>query len=183
MRHSALVLVLSTLAASCRGTPGPAPAPIPTERLEAYEVGRVQRVRTLGGIFLGTQPGAADLELLADAGFRTVVDVRGTDEARGFDEPTVVRELGMEYVPLPWSGPEQAADAVFDRARGLFERAQRPMFVHGSTADRVGALWIPWRALDGGLTIDAAVAEARVVGLRSTAYERAAREYVARRRP
>ena len=42
-------------------------------------------------------------------------------------------------------------------------------------------MWLPWRVLDGGLSYDEALAEAKTVGLKSPLYEEKAREYIERR--
>src|ERR1041384_3606515 len=44
------------------------------------------------------QPGPEHLTALRDAGNKVVLDIRDPMEPRAFDEPALVRELGMEYV-------------------------------------------------------------------------------------
>lgn len=72
-------------------------------------------------------------------------------------------------------------DEVLDRARAELKAAPRPILMHCASANRVGAVWLPYRVLDGGLSWDDAVAEAKVVGLRSAELEAKARDYVERR--
>jgi protein tyrosine phosphatase (PTP) superfamily phosphohydrolase (DUF442 family) len=45
------------------------------------------------------------------------------------------------------------------------DEANRPMFIHCTAAIRVGAFWAIRRVMRDGLTVDAALAEARKVGL------------------
>ncbi len=173
--------------AACTAAPQPtAPdAPVPeqhraitTDSLEPYQCGSITRMHTLGGVFLASQPAAADFEQAQKGGVRTVIDLRHSSENRGFDEKAVVTGLGLEYVSLPWNGPDELTDQVFDRSRELLETAERPILLHCSSANRVGAVWIPWRVLDGGLSIEEAVAEAKVIGLKTPAFEEKARAYV-----
>ena len=50
--------------------------------------------------------------------------------------------------------------------------------MHCASANRTGAVWLAHRIVDGGLEFEAALAEARQVGLRTPAYEDRVREYV-----
>jgi len=178
-----LALLSGALLPACSSANPKDLEPEATERLQATELGLLPRVHTLGGIFLaGGQPSAEDLSLARQGGMRTVIDMRKPAEERGFDEAATVRDLDMEYVSLPWNGPDELTDEVFQAGRGLFARAQRPMLVHCGSANRVGAVWVAWRTLDGGIDLEQAVTEAKTIGLRTPAYEQKAREYVSRNR-
>jgi uncharacterized protein (TIGR01244 family) len=155
---------------------------ITTERLEPYECGTITRLHTYAGVFLASQPQPADFEQAKKGGVVTVINLRHDDEITAFDERQVVGDLGLAYLSLPWNGPEELTDEVFDRARELLNTAERPVLLHCSSANRVGAVWIPWRILDEGLSWDDALAEAKVVGLESPAYEAKAKDYVERMR-
>lgn len=152
------------------------------DALAARECGTIAPLHEQGGVWLAGQPGPEDLALARDAGVRTVFNLRHEREIRGFDEPTVVAELGMRYVSLPWNGPAELNDDVFDRARAVLDTAERPLLLHCASANRVGAVWLPWRVLDCGLAVEDALAEARTIGLRTPEYEEKALDYVARRR-
>ena len=89
------------------------------------------------------QPEEEHLTRLAEVGYKTVIDLRTSEEDPGFDEPGVVRRTGMEYVNIP-VGHESIEDETFERFRGLMKDPERrPVLVHCSSANRVGALLIP----------------------------------------
>ncbi len=180
------VLLISFLGlsglAGCATPELPEPRSLVTERLEPIENTSLERVHTMGGIWLACQPTEAELIALRDGGLATIVDLRAPNEDRGFDEELRARELGLNYISLPITDPNLLSDSVFDQGRELFERGSRPMLVHCKSANRVGALWFAWRATDGGLSVNDAIEEARLVGLRSPALEARAREYVSSRR-
>jgi protein tyrosine phosphatase (PTP) superfamily phosphohydrolase (DUF442 family) len=72
-------------------------------------------------------------------------------------------------------------DETFERFRGLMQEPERrPMLVHCSSANRVGALLIPYLILDRGKMPEEAVELASRVGLRSYELKRAAIRYAAR---
>lgn len=155
---------------------------ITTERLEPYECGNIARLHTYGGVFLASQPQPEDFEQAKKGGVKTVINLRHEAEIEGFDEREVVTGLGLEYLNVPWNGAEELTDEVFDRSRELLNTAERPILLHCSSANRVGTVWLPWRVLDGGLSYDAALAEAKTAGLKSPAFEEKAKDYIERRR-
>jgi uncharacterized protein (TIGR01244 family) len=190
IRLPLLVTGLVLLASACTQSPGPeahkpvaaaSPAIPASAVLEPYACGDVQRIHTFQGIFLASQPTPADFEHAQKGGIKTVVNLRHHSELKDFDEEAVVTGLGLAYVNLPWNGPDELTDEVFDRGRKLLETAERPMMMHCSSANRVGPIWIAWRMLDGKQTWDQAHAEAVQIGMRTPAYAEKARDYVARR--
>lgn len=170
------------LAAACAG-PSPAPAGPPGTAGTTFvpaTCGSIQRLHALGGVYLASQPSAADLECAKELGVKTVINLRHPREMKDFDERAVVEGLGLAYVSLPWNGAEELTDEVFARSRALLRDSQRPILLHCARAVRVGAVWVPYRVLDDGISLEAAVAEARTIGLASGELEQKAREYVAR---
>ncbi|HVF03017.1 MAG TPA: protein tyrosine phosphatase family protein [Rubrobacteraceae bacterium] len=124
------------------------------------------------------QPEQEHFERLAEASYKTVVDMRMPEEDRGLDEPEIVRWSGMEYVSIP-VGHETVEDETFERFRELMRNPERrPMLVHCSSANRVGALLIPYLVLDEGKTPEEAVEMATEVGLKSDQLKQAALRYV-----
>ena len=135
----------------------------------------LQEVATAG------QPEQEDFERLAEAGYKTVVDLRTPEEPRGLDEPEVVRRAGMEYTNIP-VGHERVDDDAFERFRELMaDPGHRPTLVHCSSANRVGALLIPYLILDEGKAPEDAVRMASEVGLRSDELKQAALRYATHR--
>lgn len=125
------------------------------------------------------QPEKEHLEQLADAGYKTVVDLRTPEECPSPDEwGTAVRRAGLEYVNIP-VGHEDIDDRIFDRFRQLMHDPEcRPTLTHCASANRVGALLLPFLVLDEGMTTEGARVIAAEVGLRSSRLERAAFRYV-----
>lgn len=131
----------------------------------------------IDGVATGGQPTAGDLERLAAAGYRSVVDLRPSSEPRGFDEQAAVKKAGLTYEQIPVTA-QTLNDAHFDRFRQFVgDPANRPMLVHCASANRVGALLLPYLLLDEHRTPDEALALARQVGLRSQDLTDAALRY------
>lgn len=173
MALPALVLA-AALAQALAG--GPARADV-----QPADLGTTARVHEDDGALLASQPAAADLALARDRGVRTVISLRKDAEPVGYDERAEAARLGLAFESLPYGTPEELTDAVFDRARAVLRDTPRPFLLHCGSGNRVGAVWLPWRVLDDGASLEAAVTEAREIGLASPEYEQKARDYIARR--
>jgi uncharacterized protein (TIGR01244 family) len=162
---------------------GQAAAPEPTPRLAAPTPGRT--LVSLGAFphhFDRGQPDAAGLEASRAAGATTVIDFRKASERPDFDEKAAADRAGLAYVNIPYQGDAELTDRVLDTARTTFAALDGPALMHCRSGNRVGAAWLAYRALDGGLSWDAALAEARAVGLKDAKLEARAREYVEQRK-
>ena len=133
-------------------------------------------------IRIGGQPSAADLAIARDQGVRTVINLRRPDEPAGFDEPAETARLGLRYEALPFRGPAELNDAVFDRTRELLRSAPKPILLHCASGNRASAVWLPWRVLDDGASYEQALAEAQQSGLTSPEFADKARDYIERHR-
>lgn len=132
------------------------------------------------GVATAGQPDATAWAELARAGYRTVVDLRMPEEPRAHDEPTAVREAGLDYISIPVSQPT-LGDEAFDRFRAVVrDPARRPIFVHCASSNRVGALLLPYFALDEQRPLGEAVELAQRSGLRSPELRDLALDYVRR---
>jgi len=198
MRGRTRLRVIALIAAAAAGlaragaapspaaSPAPSPAPAPAAaapKLEALTWGTVERMHRYGGIYLASQPSKEDFELAKESGVRTVVNLRKPGEI-DWDEKAVVERLGMEYRDLGFKEPEELTDGIFDAARKILTSADRkPVLLHCSSANRVGAVWLAHRVLDDAVPFPDALAEAETVGLKSAAFRDRAKEYVDARRP
>lgn len=147
------------------------------QELQEIVPGLVNAACPMPGVVTAGQPTREELESLARAGYKTVLDLRAPDEPRGFDEEAAVREAKMEYVNIPVT-PATLSSADFDRFRELMrDPARRPIVVHCGSANRVGALLIPYLILDEGKEPEDAFRMAVDVGLRSQELADAATAY------
>lgn len=152
------------------------------KKLEPAKCGSVKQLHALDDIFLAGQPTAADFQEFKKRGVKSVLNLRTKDEM-DFDEAQTLKTLGLEYHHVPIAGPDSLTDENFDKLRKLLnEKQQRPMLLHCASANRVGAVWLAHRVLDGGQTVEAALAEAKTVGLKSPPMEAKAKDYIARQK-
>jgi protein tyrosine phosphatase (PTP) superfamily phosphohydrolase (DUF442 family) len=123
--------------------------------------------QVLPKVVTGGQPTPEHLDALAKSGNAIVVDLREPMEPRAFDEPALVRQLGMEYKLVP-VGPHTMSDTTLETLRNTLTGAgDRPVFIHCGSGNRVGGALIPVLMLDQGMEEEDAVDAAMRVGLRS----------------
>jgi uncharacterized protein (TIGR01244 family) len=121
------------------------------------------------GLHTGGQPDADDLRAFAADGVSVVIDLRGRDEPRGYDEPALARSLGVRYVSLPITGAEDLTPANAAALEEALDSAEGPVLLHCASGNRVGALLAMAAAQEEGATPDAAFALGRAAGLGSLA--------------
>jgi len=156
---------------------------ISTDHLEPYPFGTITRLHTLGGVFLASQPKPDDFRLAKQRGIKTVLNLRLPEENPGFDETKLLNELGIAYHNVGYKGPEMLTDKVINYVRTLLnDPGNKPLLVHCSSGNRVGAIWLAHRVIDGNLEYHNALQEAKIVGLKSPAYEQKVKNYIDRYR-
>jgi protein tyrosine phosphatase (PTP) superfamily phosphohydrolase (DUF442 family) len=153
----ASVAVASTPAASARSMPAGSlkGAAVPSGPLAdsatvmALLDGVLNRACPSPGLAIGGQPSAGHVRALAQAGFHVVVDTRGADESRGFDEGAELASAGMQYVRIPITSLASLDDATFRSFRDVMQRhGPSGVFVHCASGNRIGPLVVVWLTLD-----------------------------------
>jgi uncharacterized protein (TIGR01244 family) len=133
------------------------------------------------GVLLSGQPTGEQVQLAAEDGYKTILDLRTPQEPRGFDEPEAARLNGLVYVNVPVS-PTALDQATIDRFLAAMNKAKKPVLVHCSTGARVGALWYAWLVLGEGKSQAEALVKAKVAGLRQPELTEKVQKLVAERR-
>lgn len=91
-------------------------------------------------LFTAGQPTAAQLTELAERGVRHVIDLRGADEPRDFDEVALSHELGLSYLSLPISSGDDLNSMNAHALKRALDAADGPVLLHCASSNRVGAL-------------------------------------------
>jgi uncharacterized protein (TIGR01244 family) len=116
------------------------------------------------GVMAAGQPTGEQIQLLAEDGYKTVIDLRAPEEPHGFDEPEAARQNGLAYdsVPVTLATLDQA---TLDRFFAALRKAERPVLLHCGSSNRVGGLYYAWLVLEEGVEPDAALSRAKAAGL------------------
>ena len=116
------------------------------------------------GVLTGGQPTEEQLETLAGLGYKTVINVRGTDE-QGSTDPAAVKSLGMAYVSIPIAGAGAVNEQNARRLADILADNDHPVAVHCASGNRVGALFALMAYYVDGKTPEEALAIGRAAGV------------------
>ncbi len=190
-RRLTLALLLAALAASWLVAPAraqetaqppvavaPAPPPQPPPPPPTGPFGIIWAKQLAPELLVSGQPTTEQLAAVAAAGYKTVIDLRPASEERGFDEPARLAELGLTYLNLPVTLESLDAGTI-ERFRAAFASAERPLYLHCSSSNRVGALYFSHLVLDEGMSADAALEQAHAAGLKAPPLEEKIKALVA----
>lgn len=112
------------------------------------------------GMWRGNQPSPARLKALRDMGFRTILNLRGTQPGRHYYdlEHHVAQDLGLEVVDLPWGSREAPYVERIEQLIEVFGRIEYPAFMHcKSGADRAGIVAVLYKLLHEGAPFEEAI--------------------------
>ena len=129
----------------------------------------------------GGQPRPQHYAELKNRGVKAVLNLRTPGEHRAEEEKAAVEAAGLKYFNIPVNYREPSEADVDTFLKLTDDEANRPMFIHCTAAIRVGAFWLIRRVLRDGMTWDAALAEAKKVGMTNAPHlEEFARAYLAK---
>jgi uncharacterized protein (TIGR01244 family) len=143
----------------------PAPVLLDTTGLFQERAARVGE-----DVFVTGQPTERALRELKAQGVTTVVNLRTPEEMKRnveFDEPALVKELGMRYVFLPVRGtPEYPySPETLAKFAEAVSSANGKVLLHCTIAWRASHLWAAYLIKERGLPVDSALANARAINL------------------
>jgi uncharacterized protein (TIGR01244 family) len=121
-------------------------------------------------IFIGGQPTERALRELKAQGVTTVVNLRSPVEMERyvrFDEPALVRELGMTYVHIPMRGTADlpySPDGLKAFAIAMAQ-ADGKVLLHCTIAWRASHLWAAYLIQYRGVPVETALAHTRTINL------------------
>lgn len=129
----------------------------------------------------GGQPTSAGFRLLADKGYKAVINLRTANE--GVDlaaEEKAITDLGLKYYNIPVVAKEPKDEQAAAFLKLMEDLKDDKVFVHCAAANRVGVFVLIRRALKDGIPLEKAEEEARRIGLRSEELLKFARSFIAR---
>lgn len=122
------------------------------------------------GLLIGGNPGTETLVAAAQKGYRVVIDLRAADEFDVGARSRQLADLGLRFVHIPVSGPEDLELAA-QRLHVALEGDTGPFIVHCKSGNRVGATFALRAHRHLGRTPSEALAIGLETGLRGLAPE------------
>ena len=154
----------------------PAPPQVPPQEYPSIK----NFLRINSEICTGGQPTMEDLARMKAEGVRAILNLRQPSEYNAEEEALKAKDLGLRYFNIPVNGVEPKDEQADEFLKVLADPQNRPIFIHCTMANRVGAFWMIRRVLVDHWKLDDAETEARKMGLHSQNLFDFARTYIAR---
>jgi len=127
----------------------------------------------------GGQPTDAGFRLLAEKGYKAVINLRTANEKVDLEaEKKLIESLGLRYYGIPVVGLDPREEQAQEFLKLMEELKGEKVFVHCAAANRVGGFMLIQRVLQEGMPIEKAEEEAARIGLRSEKLRDFAREFI-----
>ncbi|MFP5285386.1 MAG: fused DSP-PTPase phosphatase/NAD kinase-like protein [Thermoanaerobaculia bacterium] len=117
------------------------------------------------GVMAAGQPTGEQLQVLAEEGYKTVIDLRPPEEPRGYAEVEAAKANGLTYVNIPVT-VQTLDQATIDRFVAAMDEAEKPVLLHCASSNRVGALWYAY-LVEKGMAPEEAMKKGRAAGLKT----------------
>lgn len=164
MKTLARFLAASILLGTVLGCAQPKIAPV--NMVDVSQAQILNLSPTEANVFSSGQPTKEQIQILANAGIKHIINLRPASE-QDWDEGTYVRSLKMQYHAIPVSGIEGVTS---ENAKALDQLLKtlgtEPVLAHCSSGNRVGALKALAEHEINGRDIEAAIVEGRRWGLK-----------------
>jgi uncharacterized protein (TIGR01244 family) len=168
---TAMSAMISSVAGAQRLTgaepSGDVPAPVVLETRGLFQ----DKLASVGSdVFISGQPTEQGLRDLHAQGVTTVVNLRTPEEMSKrvpFDEPALVKQLGMQYVYLPMRGTAEFpySPAAVKSFADAMSAAKGKVLLHCTIAWRASHLWAAYLIQYRGVPVATALAQARTINL------------------
>lgn len=105
------------------------------------------------------------LQTAKEAGYQSVVNLRGSGEQGFIDNQEAAKKAGLQYVNIPVSPKDiQEISPVADQVLTQFDQLPKPVLVHCGSALRAGGMVLAYLGVRQGKTAEEVIAEGRQAG-------------------
>ena len=121
-------------------------------------------------VFIAGQPTPNALREMKKLGVTTVINLRMPEEMEriGFDEPALLRELGMKYVYIPMrggDGEKSYSPQTLRKFADAMKAANGKVLLHCTIAWRASHIWAAYLIQEHGIPVGDAIRHARAINL------------------
>ncbi|HJX98544.1 MAG TPA: protein tyrosine phosphatase family protein [Chthoniobacterales bacterium] len=128
----------------------------------------------------GGQPSMENLKKMKTEGVRSVINLRLASEYNFEEEASLAKKLDLRYFHIPVDKTDLKDEQVQKFLEVTGDPENVPMFIHCTSAGRVGTFWMIRRVLVDNWKIEDAKAEARKIGMHDEKLRDWALDYIKR---
>lgn len=121
-----------------------------------------------------------NLKKMKAEGVRSVINLRLASEYNFEEEASLAKKLDLRYFHIPVDKTDPKDEQVQEFLKVTGDPENVPMFIHCTSAGRVGTFWMIRRVLVDNWKIEDAKAEARKIGMHDEKLRDWALDYIKR---
>jgi uncharacterized protein (TIGR01244 family) len=144
----------------------------------SYDIKNFMRVNET--LCTGGQPSMEDLVKMKAEGIKAILNLRRPSEYNFEEEAAKAKELSLKFFNIPVDSNAPKDEQVEEFLKLMADKSNRPMFLHCTSANRVGGFWLIRRVLVDGVKQEDALKEAEKMGLTNQKTKEFALDYIAR---
>lgn len=121
-----------------------------------------------GDFYFAGLPTEIGLRSASERGVTVIVNLLPAEQQASrvsFDEPALVKSLGMRYESIPMVPSTFSTDDI-DRLAAIIDEAEGGVFIHCASSNRVGGLWAAYLHRHRGYDLEEAIELGMAAGLR-----------------
>jgi protein tyrosine phosphatase (PTP) superfamily phosphohydrolase (DUF442 family) len=116
-------------------------------------------------ICTGGQPSMENLQKMKEQGVRSVVNLRQASEYNLEEEAAMAKKLYLRYFHIPVDKNNLKDEQVEEFLKVTSDRQNRPIFIHCTAANRMGAFWMIRRVLLDNWKVEALKPKPAKIGM------------------
>ena len=128
----------------------------------------------------GGATGVEAFPVLKERGFKAVINLRqdSEPEAHVTESRLAAEAAGLRYVHIPFNGHAPTPEPIDAFLVAVADPSNSPVYIHCTSANRVGAMWLAKRVLVDGWDVERATKEAELIGLKTPELKQFVLEYI-----
>lgn len=152
----------------------------PHDIKKAKDIGTLIDLKRYGPLTFAGQPDIKSLKSLKDQNYELVINLRGKNEFKKFDEEKIVKESGLDYFHVPFFTKDKriSRKAIQDIHKKVRDNHNKKIFIHCSSGNRAAAWLGAHLNLDHGVDIERSITVAKGVGMTKEKMEKKLREFL-----
>jgi protein tyrosine phosphatase (PTP) superfamily phosphohydrolase (DUF442 family) len=146
----------------------------------AQSVGTMKSLKRYGPMTFAGQPDLKTIKSLKSQGYEIVINLRGKNEFKKFNEEKAVRNQDMEYIQIPFftKQKEISRTAISEIHKVVRDNHNKKIFIHCSSGNRAAAWLGAHLYLDHGVDLEKSISVAKDLGMTKPKMEKKLRKFL-----
>ncbi|MFG1500991.1 sulfur transferase domain-containing protein [Halobacteriovorax sp. XZX-3] len=139
-----------------------------------------EEAKVVGNLAIAPQPTKMTLSKIKKDGYEMVINLRGEDEFKGYNEEATAKMLNLQYHRIPFFNKKSEIDAnsLYQISKLIDANKDKKIYIHCSSGNRAAAWYLTHLYQYEGMTKQEATELARRTGLTKAPLENKVLKYL-----